>query len=287
MTEIPAQVRDGASLGRRVVILIWAMVLALATCLAGAAVMTARGIVGGPILGFSPLACLLATLAAFGTYALLVRLAERRWPSELALPSALSELGRGIVLAVLAFGLLIGVLTLSSAIVWRPLASADWRWALANGLSQGAFGGLLLGLVVQGAITRLGSQALAPVAGVALAALLAAWLVSPEWALPPIQRVNAALGGAVLGLLWLRRRRLWLGLGLSMGWGALSGAIIGGWALDDSTETSIFEPGRGVLIAWLRGAGGPENSFLLTAGCVLAVAFLAWRAWKEGCFSKA
>ncbi|MDG2530218.1 hypothetical protein [Caulobacter endophyticus] len=275
------------TLGRRIVILGWAMLLALATCLAGAAVITVRGTFGVFILGFWPLASLVATVAVFVTYALLVRLAEGRWPSELTLKGAGRELGQGLALAILAFGLLMGLLTLSGAIVWRPLASADWRWALTNGLTQGAFGGLLLGLVAQGAIARLGSLALLPVAGVVLAALTAAWLVAPEWVLPPIQRVNAALGGAVLGLLWLRRRTLWLGLGLSMGWGALSGAVIGSYALDDSTEASIYEPGRGVLIAWLKGTEGPEASIMLLAGCVLAVAFLTWRAWKEGCFSRA
>jgi hypothetical protein len=302
MSETLVQGR-GISPGRRIIVLVWAMVLTVAPCIAGLAVLALAKITGGftvhlapPSLRFNfalgdaPLIAFAAMALALGAYILLVRLGEKRWPSELARASAIPELSLGIAAAALAFGLLMGVLTLSGAVVWRGPATIDWRWALADGLFQGAFGGLLLGLVVQGAIARLGSKALGPVVGVALAALSTAWLVSPEWSLPPIQRVNAALGGAVLGLIWLRRQRLWLGLGLSMGWGALSGAVIGTYALvctDDPAGTSIYEPGRGVLIAWLRGASGPEGSAPLLIGCVLAVAFLAWRAWKEGCFSRA
>lgn len=288
--------------GRRIVILVWAMILMAASGIAGFATMGAVHV--GIDLAFSrasgarfyidlvagPLAALASIAAAVGAYVLLVRLAERRWPSELAPASALPELGRGIALAVLAFGLLMGVLTLSGGVVWRPPPLVDWRWALASGLSQGAFGGLLLGLVVQGGIARLGTQALGPAVGVVLAALAAFWILSFDVEHPPIQRANAALGGAILALVWLRRRRLWLGLGLFMGWGALVGAVIGGYSLQcgyDSTEAFIYEPGRGVLIAWLRGEGGPESSVPLLAGCVLAVVWLAWRAWKEGRFSRA
>lgn len=297
MTEISAERSGGASPGRRMAVLVWAMILALAPCLVGAAVMavqaTSRNFVtpGGwldlalrepyPTAGA-------AAVAAIGTYALLVRLVERRWPSELAPASAIAELALGIVLAALAFGLLMGLLTWSGALVWRPLAADYWRWALASGFLSGAVGGLLLGLALQGAVVRLGCRALGPVAGVALAALLAFWLVAPAWPLLPIHRLNAALGGAVLGLLWLRRRRLWLGIGLSTGWGALSGAVIGGHVLvcsSDAMEAFTYAPGRGPLVAWLGGVGGPESSIVLLAGCVLAFAWLAWRAWKEGRFS--
>lgn len=303
MSETLAERGGLVSAGRRVVVLVWATILTLAPCVVGIAVLAAGHVVGGYVaelarpggwfdvpLVETPLAALAASVAALGSYMLLVRLAERRWPSELVRVSAVRELGLGIVVAALAFGLLMGVLTVSGAVVWRPPPLVDWRWALASGLSEGAFAGLLLGLVVQGGTARLGARALGPVAGVALAALVTSWLVSPEWALPPTHRVNAALGGAILGLVWLRRQRLWLGLGLATGWGALTGAVIGGYALDcgyDSTEASIYEPGRGALIAWLRGTGGPESSVPLLAGCALAIAWLAWRAWKEGRFSRA
>ncbi|PXA85909.1 hypothetical protein DMC25_14665 [Caulobacter sp. D4A] len=300
MSETLAEGGSRISPGRRIVILVWAMILTLVPCIAGLAVLATRDIAGGFTahlappsiwfdfaLGQEPLAALAAILVALGTYVLLVRLGEKRWPSELAPAFAILELGLGIVLAALAFGLLMGVLTLSGGVVWRPPTSIDWYAALANGLPQGLFGGLLLGLAVQGGTARLATQALGPVAGVVLAALLASWLVSSGWKLPPIQRVNATLGGAILGLLWLRRQRLWLGLGLSTAWGALSGAVIGGPALFCAEDTSIYEPGRGILIAWLRGTDGPEGSIPLLIGCVFAVGWLTWRAWKEGRFSKA
>ncbi|MBI1682559.1 hypothetical protein [Caulobacter hibisci] len=300
MSETLAKGGGRISTGRRIIVLVWAMILTLVPCVAGLVVLASRNIAGGfsahlapPSLSFyfalgeEPLAALAAILAALGTYILLVRLAERRWPSELAPAFAIPELSLGITAAALAFGLLMGVLTLSGAVVWRPTTSIDWYGALASGLPQGVFGGWLLGLAVQGGTARLATRALGPVAGVVLAALLASWLVSPGWKLAPILRVNATLGGAILGLLWLRRQRLWLGLGLSTGWGALSGAVIGGPALFCAEDTSIYEPGRGILIAWLRGTEGPENSVLLLIGCVVGVGWLAWRAWKEGCFSKA
>ena len=237
-----------------------------------------------PSLVKTPVAVLAAMVVALGTYALAVRLGEKRWPSELAPASAIPGLGFGIILAVLAFGLLMGVLVLSGDVVWRSPATVDWRW-VPDGTSSGALGGLLVGLAVQGGGVRLVTQAFGPVVGVALAALLASWLVSFVEALPPVQWVNVALGGAILGLFWLRYGRLWPGLGLSTGWGALSGAVLDGYPVVDGEDTSLYEPWRGHLIAWLRGTGGPENSVLLLAGGVLAVVFLAWRAWKEGRFS--
>ncbi|MEH0197158.1 hypothetical protein V7S57_16920 [Caulobacter sp. CCNWLY153] len=286
------------SLGRWVMILVWAIILTLAPGIAGVAVVTAVSVIGDfvfvelatrcdcyePLLVKTPVAVLAATVVALGTYVLAVRLGEKRWPSELAPASAIPGLGMGIILAVSAFGLLMGVLILSGDVVWRSPAIVNWRWAL-DGSSNGALGGLLLGLAVQGGGARLATQAFGPVVGVALAALLASWLVSFVEELPPLQWVNVALGGAILGLFWLRYGRLWPGLGLSTGWGALSGVVIAGSPMVDGGDTSIYEPGRGHLIAWLRGTGGPENSVPLLAGCVLAAAFLAWRAWKEGRFS--
>lgn len=284
----------------------WALVLGLAVTVAGVCVAGGLGYALASLwttldpelsadspayqaLATSSLYFALAPLSVVGVYSVLVRLIERRERTELAPAGAWGEAARGAGLAVAGFSLLMGGLTLLGAVEWGLPSLADWRSAAPERLISGVFGGVLLAVVVQGAFTRVFVKALGPVGGVGLTAAL--MLLLPWFAGPLLlgQRLGDALGGAILALIWLRSERLWLGMGLAATWGALTNIMMGGYHLEggyDGTEAFIHEPERGPLVSWLRGDYGPESSMALVIGGVLVVAWLARRAWKEGCFSK-
>jgi len=298
----------GLSLGRRAATVAWALALALIVTVAGAIVAFGLGMIGLYLYGVmrpeesltqvdevllkqAPIALLCGAFTVLSTYSVLVRLVEKRDRVELAPKGAWREAARGAGLAVAAFALLMAVLTLIGAVTWGPPSLVDWRWAIPDRLVTGIAGGVVMAVVVQGVLTRLLAKALGPIPAVVLAAVLVAcFYPASDGPLLLAQRLGALLGGAILALTYLRNGRLWLGMGLAGAWGALVQLVTGGYALEggyDGTTAFISEPERGALVSWLRGSSGPESSVPLLIGGVLVVGWLAWRAWKEGAFSRA
>lgn len=234
------------------------------------------------------LASPLAGIAFVGVYWLLVRLVERRAVVELAPRGAWIEAARGVGLAAAAFLLLMVVLTSVGAIAWRPPPVETWLGHISAGLAFGIASGVLTAIVLQGVLTRLLAQTQGPVFGVVAAAFAAAWWTGGS------VHVNAQLGalidGLMLALIFLRRERLWLGMGVVATWDGLMTVVRGGFYHGDGGNAArafIFAPEQGPLISWLRGPGGPDASVPALVGGALVAGFLAWRAFKEGRFTRA
>lgn len=93
------------------------------------------------------------------------------------------------------------------------------------------------------------------------------------WAL-----LNIGLAGLLLGLAYLRTRRLALPLGLHLGWNWTQGSLLGfpvsGLAMD-----SLLAPVPGAAPDWFTGGPfGPEASLPCSAVLALAIGGLLW--WK-------
>jgi CAAX protease family protein len=93
----------------------------------------------------------------------------------------------------------------------------------------------------------------------------------------PLALVNIFIGGLVLALAYERHRRLWMPIGLHLGWNVLSGPILG-------YEVSGFPPKHSVLVTMVTGPAvvtgggfGIEGSVVMTVVEIVAVALL-WRA---------
>lgn len=93
----------------------------------------------------------------------------------------------------------------------------------------------------------------------------------------PLALLNIFLGGVVLVLAYERHQRLWMPIGLHLGWNLMSGPILG-------YEVSGFAPGQSLLVtvvtgpAVVTGGGfGIEGSVVMT-GMEVAALVVLWKS---------
>ena len=108
-------------------------------------------------------------------------------------------------------------------------------------------------------------------------ALVFAGLHANNSSVTPLALVNIFLGGVLLGLAYLRYRRLWFPIGLHLAWNLMTGPILGHEVSGyQGFETLLIESGEGPW--WLSGGEfGIEGSVWMTAVEIAAIALL-WRA---------
>lgn len=97
----------------------------------------------------------------------------------------------------------------------------------------------------------------------------------------PLALANVFLGGVILSLAYGIYERLWLPIGLHLGWNLMSGPVLGysvsGWIPDASL---VRTEGYGVEL--LTGGGfGIEGSVLMTAVELVAAGLLWWKLPKS------
>lgn len=191
------------------------------------------------------------------------------------------EFGAG---CLMGFGLLAGV-----ALV---LGLGGFRWVLGSGglaaLTQGCW--LFLAVAFREEILFRGYpfqrlvEAMGPRATLALAAIgfaFAHWNnpgmigATRVWAL-----LNIGLAGLLLGVAFLRTRRLALPLGLHLGWNWTQGSLLGS-SVSGLPVDSLLAPVPGAAPDWFTGGSfGLEASLPCSAALVLAIGGLLW--WKPG-----
>jgi len=224
-------------------------------------------------------------LGSLAAYIGLVRLAEDRWPSELALPAAPRDLGLGLLLGVLMMGLTILLLNLAGAIVLVHRPAEHVGNAIALSVQSGVVEEILLRLVV----LRLLWRAFGPWAALGLsAALFGALHLANAHSGAFAALAIAVEAGVMLGAFYILTGRLWMSIGVHAGWnfaqGWLFGAAVSGTE-DFGGGPLALSPMPGVA-DWVSGGGfGPEASFagLLVGTAVgLATVRLAWRRGRFG-----
>ncbi|HZM82897.1 MAG TPA: CPBP family intramembrane glutamic endopeptidase [Candidatus Limnocylindrales bacterium] len=213
--------------------------------------------------------------ALLGTYAVFVRLTERRWPAELKRPW---ELGLGLLVGagLCAVTILILYLLGHYHIDGTNPVSAIWP-AVGVVITAGVFEELLL----RGVLFRLLEEKLGSWLAVALsaAAFGALHLANPEATLFTSAAI-ALQAGVLLALAFMATRRLWLPIGMHVAWNFSESVIFGvplsGFAYAGLLRSHLTGP---PLIS--GGAFGVEGSALTVAICLTAAAALYRYARKN------
>ncbi|KQY92732.1 abortive infection protein [Caulobacter sp. Root1455] len=261
----------------------------------GAALFVLFGLIYG-LLGFatkpghtplSPALCTLLTVAvsaaAFALYAVMVKGAEARWPTELELKQAGAELLIGVAAGVAMMSVVVGALLASGLYeISGPRAASPWDM-ISIAISSGAFEELMFRAILLRLLMR--AMGAWPALAVSAAFFGLAHLGNPN-ATPTAAIAIAVEAGLMLASFYMLTGRLWISIGVHGAWnfaqGWIYGARVSGLDVKDSLYLSTPKPGAP---EWASGgAFGPEASVpAMVVGTAVAVAVLYW-AWKKGNF---
>ena len=227
------------------------------------------------------LSALAACLLGGAAYAAYVRLAERRQVSEFGRRGALKELAAGLLVGAALFGTTIAVL--ASLGLYRIQGMRDVS-VLVVPLAMSIGAGVIEEILFRGVIFRIVESSL----GTWLALVISGVL----FGLVHLGNPNATALGAVaiifeagimLAGAYLLTRRLWLPIGIHIGWNFTQGGVfsvpVSGTASKGLFDATLTGP------AWLSGGEfGAEGSIVAVVVCVALASVLLRRAAQRGHF---
>jgi membrane protease YdiL (CAAX protease family) len=237
----------------------------------------------GPLIALSTLAI---CLAGYGLYAGAVRLAEGRWPSELALPKALPDLAIGLVVGAAMLSVVVALLVAFGLYeVSGPRVQSAWGM-----VSVGVVSGFMEELIFRAIVLRLLMRAFGAWPALMLSAALfgVMHLANPN-ATPTAAIAIAVEAGLMLASFYMLTGRLWMSVGVHAAWNFTQGWIWGARVSGlDVTESLYLSAPKAGAPEWLSGgAFGPEASVpAMVVGTGVAIVVLYW-AWKKGNFKAA
>lgn len=191
-------------------------------------------------------------------------------------------LGRA-ALPGLPTGICVGILTVSVLVLltvglqwaaWTPMNASeirfDWRESRLAGLTLLAVGATAEEVAIRGLVLQFLARAVGPWTAVVTTSIVFALLHGANPEVTHLAQINTALFGVVFGIAVLRRRSLWLAIGLHFGWNAAQvalGANISGITIR-LTELSL-ELGSA---DWLTGGEYGLEGGILATGTALVLA---------------
>jgi len=236
---------------------------------------------GGDLL--SVLKVTAVCVAGLAAYAGVVRLAEGRWPSELALKSAVVELLIGLAIgAAMLTAVVGGLYALGVYDISGPHAQSPWAT-----IGMAVESGVMEELITRAIILRLLMRAFGVWPALVLsAALFGALHLSNPNATAVAAAAIAVEAGLMLAAFYLLTGRLWMSIGVHAAWnftqGWVWGAAVSGIAVKESLFVSQPKPGAPEFLS--GGAFGPEASLpAMIVGTSVAILVL-YLAWKRGNF---
>lgn len=220
-----------------------------------------------------------------GAYAALVRLGEARNPSELGLRAAPIGILAGLMIGFVMFSTVMAIMIAFGLYQfdYHGLASV-WRGA---GLAIES--GVFEEVIVRGVVFRLVWRVIGPwMAFVVSAILFGAGHVGNPGATWFTTACIAIEAGVMLGSFYALTGRLWVSIGVHMGWnftqGYLFGAAVSGSKFGDAIAISTAQT---QFPSWLTGGGfGPEASLPSVAVCLGVGALVLRLACMNGRFAK-
>jgi uncharacterized protein len=211
-------------------------------------------------------------LALVGLYLLGVRWIERRPPSELLLRSASREFPAGLVLGIALFTTL-----MLSLWMFRVYSPAGWGSlvSLPGGFVSALIAAIIEEIIFRGFLFRLSEKVLGLWGALALtSALFGAAHAFNRGATMGSDLAIAVEAGLLLGGAYALTQRLWLPIGIHLGWNFAEGSIFG-MAVSGGTNRESLIAGSLHGQDWLTGgAFGPENSVGAVIICLAAGIFL-------------
>lgn len=236
-----------------------------------------------PALDFGATVFLALSLAAL--YAVLVRVAEGRWPAELALRPGVKQFAAGTAIGFGLFTAVYAVLTAMGVATWQGF----------NGFGNAApllllaiVGGVGEELLFRGVIFRLLEESFGSLVALTLSAILFGLMHAGNNGATVWSSMAVALeAGVMLAAAYMWTRNLWLPIGIHLAWNFTEGGIYGA-AVSGESAPGIFgvELSRSAPAMITGGTFGPEASVVAVAVCscvglafvVAAVRAGQWRA---------
>jgi len=219
--------------------------------------------------GLTSLVVFAQTIPALLAYLFLVRVIERRRPTELAWSKLVSRSLAGIALGAAIFGTVIGVLWLAGS--YHVDGTTSPMKLLVPFIMVGPSAAIGEEIMFRGVLFRISEEGLGTWAALLISALAfgAVHLGNPNATLWSSLAIVIE-AGLLLALAYHVTRSLWFCMGLHGAWNVMEGPVFG-------NPVSGLPP-RGLLNShltgpdWLSGGSfGPENS-LIAVGCSLLVA---------------
>jgi CAAX protease family protein len=217
-------------------------------------------------------------LLCLALYIAISKLIERRDPRELA-PRAVPELGMGLAGGLLLFSLVMAFLWIARA--YHPQGIAGATNAFAKGFALALASGIIEELFFRGLLFRMFSTLFGTWGALALtSALFGAAHLGNTGATITSGLAIAVEAGILLGAAYAATTRLWLPIGLHIGWNFTEASVFG-----MSVSGNAMSPGliRGFLSGpnlLTGGAFGPEASIFAVIVCVAAALYLIRRITK-------
>ena len=215
------------------------------------------------------------SVAVVASYFVGVRWIERRHASEFATQRSFAEFATGLALGMGLFTTLMVILWLldvyhpSKWVGFAPLFGGFW-FALLTAINEE--------IVFRGLLFRLSQKVLGVWGALALTSLLfGAAHAFNHGATIGSSCAIALEAGILLGAAYALTQRLWLPIGLHLGWNFTEGSIFGMSISGGSTRGSLVTGtlrGRNLLTG---GSFGPEASIIAVAVSLAASLFLLWK----------
>jgi membrane protease YdiL (CAAX protease family) len=217
-------------------------------------------------------------LACLGTYVAGVKWIERRVPTELATRRALPEMMGGLGLGFVLFSAVVAVLF--AAGVYHPSG-----WGSSRGVADGLFLALLAGTMEEILFRGLLFRILAKIVGTWGALLLTSALFGLAHLANPAATVTSSVAialeaGILLGATYAATQRLWLPIGLHVGWNFTEGSVFAMTISGHTIATGLLKGSLSGAPLLTGGAFGPEASLVAVLVCLVAALFFLWRVVK-------
>jgi len=217
----------------------------------------------------------LLALLVLATYVAASKWIERRTPSELNVRRLLPEVAAGFAVGFVLFASGMGILW--AAGVYHPAGGGT-----ANGLATGLVAALIAGVVEEtlfrGLLFRLSSKIL----GTWGALLFTAALFGAAHAFNPGATLSSSLAiaieaGVLLGAAYAATERLWVPIGLHIGWNFTEGSIFSMSVSGNSVSTGLIRGSLSGPRILTGGQFGPENSIVAVIVCLAAALYFTRR----------
>ncbi len=221
--------------------------------------------------------------AGLGLYALVVRLAEGRWPEELDLRRAPLDLLVGLAIGAAMLSAAVGGLyALGVYDITGPRPASAW-----GTIAMAIESGFMEELIMRAILLRLLMRAFGIWPALIVQAVLfgAVHLANPNATLTAAAAI-AVEAGLMLAGFYLLTGRLWMSIGVHAAWnftqGWVWGASVSGIPVVESWLVSKPKPGAPEFLS--GGAFGPEASLPAMVVGTLTAVLVLWLAWKRGNF---
>jgi membrane protease YdiL (CAAX protease family) len=229
------------------------------------------------------IAVIAGSAAMLLTYALAVRLAERRTVSELDMRRMIPDLANGLAMGGLLIAIVVGLMW---GFGWVTLTAAPIT-RIAEPLKQAVQSGLIEEVVMRIIIFRLLWRAAGVFPALILSALLFGGLHLPNPDATIFSALCLVAGEGIGAGLYMLTGRVWMSIGAHAGWnfaqGWLFGATVSGY--DEFAGGPLqTRPVEGIDIVLSGGGFGPESSLASLVVSLLASAICLGLAWKRGRF---